>query len=56
MKITASFVVGILAGLAFSRIPHYIEVYANHSLPPPYEGPKMWGPWTEEEVKECRNS
>lgn len=35
------FAAGILTGLAFSRIPHYLDVYANHSLPKPdCEGPK----------------
>lgn len=35
------FGVGVLTGLAFSRIPHYIDKYAVHSLPPEYEGPKV---------------
>lgn len=34
------FSLGILTGLAFSRIPHYLDQYANHSLPAPYTGAK----------------
>lgn len=34
------FILGILTGLAFSRIPHYLDEYAAHSLPAAYAGPK----------------
>lgn len=37
---TLIFAFGILTGLAFSRIPHYVNQYAEHSLPAAYTGPK----------------
>lgn len=40
MKNALILALGILTGLAFSRIPHYIDQYANHSLPPEYTGEK----------------
>lgn len=54
------YVIGILTGLAFSRIPHYIDYYANHSLPAPWEGPKLrrWSAgqpvdWLDDETDEA---
>lgn len=41
MKYVTVLVLGILAGLAFSRIPHYLDYYAYHSLPEDWKGPKM---------------
>lgn len=32
---------GILIGLAFSRIPHYVDQYADHSLPLAWVAPKL---------------
>ena len=40
MKNAIILAIGILTGLAFSRIPHYVDQYANHSLPPEYKGEK----------------
>lgn len=41
MKTAILFALGVLTGLAFSRIPHYVDQYANHSLPKPeYTGEK----------------
>lgn len=41
MKYILLFAGGILTGMAFSRIPHYVDYYANHSLPKPdWEAPK----------------
>lgn len=35
------FAAGVLTGLAFSRIPHYLDHYSTYSLPKPeHEGPK----------------
>lgn len=51
---TLAFAFGVLTGLAFSRIPHYVNQYADSPLPKEYEGPKSryWnggvptdGPW-----------
>lgn len=51
MKYVAVLTLGILTGLAFSRIPHYIDYYANHSLPKPdWEAPKIRGGWTAEDL------
>lgn len=41
MKLIAGFVVGVLTGLAFSRIPHYYKGYAAKGLPPEYAGPRF---------------
>lgn len=32
---------GVITGLAFARIPHYVGVYAASGLPPGYKGPKF---------------
>ena len=40
MKLLA-FILGILTGLAMSRIPHYVDQYAEHPLPAAYAGPKF---------------
>ena len=44
------FALGVLTGLSFSRIPHYVNYYADHSLPNPYEGPKARGNWSPEDM------
>lgn len=49
MKYVLVLALGILTGLSFSRIPHYVNYYADHSLPKPYEGAKSFGNWSEEE-------
>lgn len=50
MKYALTFVFGVLTGLSFSRIPHYINQYADHSLPKPdWEAPKMTGNWSDED-------
>lgn len=57
---TLAYVLGILTGLAFSRIPHYLDQYADHSLPAPWEAPKLrrWhngepAPWLDDEPDEA---
>lgn len=52
MKTLAAFAVGVLTGLAFVRIPHYVDAYADHSLPPERVGDKFLhktggGEWSE---------
>lgn len=49
MRYALTLIAGVWLGLAFSRIPHYVTYYANHSLPPDYEGPKAHGNWSEED-------
>lgn len=45
------FLAGIFVGLTFSRIPHYVNQYAEHSLPKPdWEAPKIRGNWTSEDL------
>lgn len=42
---------GILTGLAFARIPHYLNVYSQHGLPPvEWQGPRYrhWSNGTED--------
>lgn len=52
MKYAALFTLGILTGLSFSRIPHYVNQYADHSLPrPDWEAPKVRGNWSESDRK-----
>ena len=46
------FALGVLTGLSFSRIPHYVNQYADHSLPKPeWEAPKIRGGWTPEDLE-----
>lgn len=51
MKYILLFTLGILTGLSFSRIPHYVNQYADHSLPKPdWEAPKLRGAWTADDI------
>lgn len=46
------FALGVLTGLSFSRIPHYVNYYADHSLPKPdWEAPKVKGAWKPEDLE-----
>lgn len=52
MKYAITLIVGVWIGLAFSRIPHYLDHYATYSLPKPdYQGPKVLGGWSAEDIE-----
>lgn len=52
MRYLAVLTLGILTGLAFSRLPHYLDHYATYSLPKPdYQGPKILGGWSAEDIE-----
>lgn len=42
MKTAILILVGVAAGMIFYRIPHYLDQWSVHGLPPqPYVGPKF---------------
>lgn len=49
MKYLAVLTLGILTGLAFSRMPHYPLFNDTPQTPGDWTGPKMRGNWSEED-------
>jgi hypothetical protein len=49
MKYLAVLTLGILTGLALSRLPHYPLFNDTPPTPEDWTGPKMRGNWSEEE-------
>jgi hypothetical protein len=40
MKIALLAMLGLAAGAVFYHIPRWVDIYANHSLPAPWPGPR----------------